>query len=143
MSNALEYIFYRQEFCDQFTSFLSARNLPWTLGREPIQDAFVVFLNEEDIAPVWDEVDEHYDELAANEAETMELDNVEDNISTAGIHIQLAGGRNTIAKVDPGVLKRILSAVSHDEFAAFIDTVVSSVEQPDDSPICHTPDESH
>ena len=138
MTHALEYLFYRQEYCDQFTDFLKRHNLPWTLNREPIQDALIVLLNEADISSLWDEVDEVYDDLAEKEAEFLEQEATEENISTAGIHIQLANGTNTIAKVDPRVLKRILSVVSHDEFGHFIDTIVSSVEQPDDSPICHT-----
>ena len=138
MTNSLEYLFYRQQFCDQFTDFLNDQDLPWEMTREPIQDAFVVQLNEQDINDIWDQVDDFYDDLAEQEANFLEQEETEDNISTAGIHIQLSDGSHTIAKVDPGTLKRILAAVSHDEFAEFIDTIVSSVEQPDDSPICHT-----
>jgi len=136
MKNALEYLFYRDEFCQQFTDYLKQNNIPWELTREPIQDAFVVMVNEKSIAAVWDEVDEYYDQLAEQESVVMESDERDENISTAGIHIQLSSGQNTIAKVDPIVLKRILSVVDNQAFAQFIDTIVASVEQPDDSAIC-------
>lgn len=116
MGNALEYLFYHKEFCEQFTNYLAENNLPWSMSREPIQDALVVLLKEEDIVSRWDDVDDFYDQLAEQEAEYLEQAAMDDNVSTAGIHIQLANGGNTIAKVNPRVLKRILAVIDHDEF---------------------------
>jgi hypothetical protein len=45
-------------------------------------------------------------------------------------------GRQTVAQVDPDTVNRILSVLNMDEFNAFLETIVRSVEQPDDSPVC-------
>ncbi len=58
--------------------------------------------------------------------------------NAAGIYIQLAGGKQTVAQVNPDVMNRMLEVISMDEFNTFVETIVSSVENPDDSPICHT-----
>ena len=86
---------------------------------------------------MWDELDELYDQLSAQDQALLE-DGTEDEgaRSTAGIYLQLMDGRQTVAQVDPDTVNRILSVLNMDEFNAFLETIVRSVEQPDDSPVC-------
>ena len=43
---------------------------------------------------------------------------------------------NLHAQVDPDVMGRMLRVITTDELNTFVDTIVRSVETPDDSPIC-------
>jgi len=87
-------------------------------------------------------MDDLYDELAIEDQRSMESNgNNSTDINTAGIHIQLSDNTQTIAQVNPDVINRILDVISPDEFTEFIDTVVKSVEYPDDTPVCKVNDQ--
>ena len=100
-------------------------------------DIIVFQLDESIDQALWDELDELYDQLSAQDQALLE-DGTEDEgaRSTAGIYLQLMDGRQTVAQVDPDTVNRILSVLNMDEFNAFLETIVRSVEQPDDSPVC-------
>ncbi|CAA6813842.1 MAG: Unknown protein [uncultured Thiotrichaceae bacterium] len=133
----LEYLFFNQTFCDEFTSALSSKNIEFHIERESIQNAFNVNVPENIDDDVWDEIDDIYDNISTKDAKMLQ-DNLDDDekVNTAGIYIQLTNNQQTIAKVDPDVMNRMLSVISMDEFNDFIEVIVSSVEEPDDSPIC-------
>ena len=83
-----------------------------------------------------EELDDLYDELSEQDRQMMEAAGGEDAMSTAGIYIDLKNGDQTIAKVDPDVMNRMLAVVNMDEFNAFIECIVQSVETPEVSPLC-------
>lgn len=105
--------------------------------RESVQNAYILNVPETIDDDVWDEIDDIYDVLSAKDTLLVQ-ENLDDNdeMSTAGIYIQLANAEQTVAKVNLDVMNRMLSVVSMDEFNEFIEVIVSSVEDPDDSPIC-------
>ncbi|MEZ5450284.1 MAG: hypothetical protein R3E89_15385 [Thiolinea sp.] len=137
MSEVLEYLFFTRQMADRFTEALRQRGLPWEEEVESVQSAIVLKISEGVDDALWDELDELHDALSLEDQALLEA-GMEDETarSTAGIYLQLEGGRQTIAQVDPEVMNRMLSVVSMDEFNAFVDTIVRSVEQPDDSAIC-------
>lgn len=135
----LEYIFFNQIFCDEFTSILNEKSIEFHVEREPVQNAFSVNVPETIDDNVWDEIDDIYDDISAKDTGMLQQNLAADeDVNTAGIYIQLANDQQTIAKIDPDVMNRMLSVVSMEEFNTFIEVIVSSVEQPDDSPICKT-----
>ena len=137
MSDTLEYLFFTRPICDQFIAALDDRKLPWKEAVESVHGYILIQISEDDIGEHWDAVDDLYDELTAEDEKRLEesADN-DDEISTAGVYIQLKDGRQTVAQVNPDVLNRILGAITSDEFAAFVDVIAKSVEEPDDAPIC-------
>ena len=137
MNDTLEYLFYSSSIFDRFVDVLNEKNIPWTKTEEVINHSSIIHITEEDIEEYWDEIDDFYDELAIEDQRLEESGaNNPDDISTAGIHIQLKNNVQTIAQINPDILNRILDVLSADEFAEFVDIIAKSVEDPDDTPIC-------
>lgn len=137
MSDVLEYLFFTRTIADQFVQGLRERGIDYQEAIEAVQEAIVFKVPESVGAALWDELDDLYDELSVADQALLE-EGIEDETahSTAGIYLQLANGQQTIAQVDPAMVSRILSVLSLEEFNQFLDTIVKSVEQPDESAIC-------
>ncbi|MEZ5453427.1 MAG: hypothetical protein R3E93_11545 [Thiothrix sp.] len=137
MNEMLEYLFFTSSVADKFIRVLKERNLDYIQEAEPMQGAIVLKIAEGVDDDLWDALDDLYDELSEEDQALLE-EGIDDSgaKSAAGIYLQLLGGKQTIAQVDPDIMNKILSAITMDELNAFIDTIVRSVENPDDSPIC-------
>lgn len=137
MNEVLEYLFFTTSVADKFIQSLNAHKLEYIQETESVQGATVIKIAEGVDDDLWDELDDLYDELSEEDQSLMEA-GIEDTEakSTAGIYLQLLGGKQTIAQVDPGVMSRMLTVITTDELNTFVDTIVRSVETPDDSPIC-------
>lgn len=135
----LEYLFFNQRFCDEFTSTLTGKQIGYEIEIESVQNSLNVKVPEFTDDALWNAIDEIYEALSEKDTELLqESFEDEDSVSTAGIYIQLANEQQTIAKVDPDMVNQILSVLSMEEFNQFIEVIVDSVENPDDSPICKT-----
>nr|CAA6821621.1 MAG: Unknown protein [uncultured Thiotrichaceae bacterium] len=137
MNEVLEYLFFTRKMADVFIEKLSASGLEYEEEIEPMQDAIVLKIAEGVSDDLWDELDDHYDVLSEKDQAMLE-ESVEDETahSAAGIYLQLEGGRQTLAQIDPDMMNKVLSVLSMEEFNQFIDVIVRSVENPDDSAIC-------
>ncbi|HRJ52591.1 MAG TPA: hypothetical protein PLE99_07480 [Candidatus Thiothrix moscowensis] len=137
MNEMLEYLFFTSRIADKFIQALQERQLAYVQEIESVHGGIVLKIAEGVDDDLWDELDDLYDELSSEDQALLE-EGMEDvhAKSTAGIYLQLLGGKQTIAQVDPDVMNRMLSVISMDEFNAFVETIVRSVETPDDSPIC-------
>lgn len=137
MNETLEYLFFTAPIAGQFAQALREHGLDYQQEVESVQGGIVLKIAEGVDDDVWDALDALYDELSGVDQALLEDGMVdEDAKTTAGIYLQLAGGKQTIAQIDPDVMNRMLGVITMDEFNAFIDTIVRSVENPDDSPIC-------
>ena len=134
----LEYLFFTQEIADKFISFLNGKNLKWEQKNDPMLGSIVIETSEDIEDELWDELDDHHELLGEEEQKILEIDlaDSETEMNAAGIYIQLANGEQTVAQINPEIMNRMLSVISMDEFNEFIETIVSSVEKPDDAPIC-------
>jgi len=134
----LEYLFFNQIVADKFTAFLQSKKLTWELSKDPMLESIVVKTPEDIEDELWDELDEFHESLGAEDQKLLEdnLENTEEETNAAGIYIQLANGNQTVAQINPEIMNRMLGVISMDEFNEFVETIVSSVENPDDSPIC-------
>jgi len=133
----LDYLFFNQSIADRFIDFMTKNNLEWTQEVEKIQNAIVLKTSEDIDDDLWDALDDLYDQLGLEDALLSDANTAEEHdIDTAGIYIQLQNGEQTIAKINPLIMNRILNVISMDEFNDFIETIVTSVENPDDSAIC-------
>ncbi len=134
----LEYLFFNQATADKFSAFLTEKGLKWEQHSDPMLDSIVIKTPEDIDDKLWDELDDYHEILGPEDQKLLEdalLDD-ETETNTAGIYIQLAGGKQTVAQIDPAIMNRMLEVISMDEFNQFVETIVSSVENPDDSPIC-------
>ena len=134
----LEYLFFTQEIADKFIAFVEGKNLAWEQKNDPMLGSIVIETSEDIEDSLWDELDDYHDSLGEEDQKILEAELAESDTETnaAGIYIQLANGEQTVAQIDPEVMNRMLSVISMGEFNAFIETIVSSVERPDDAPIC-------
>ncbi len=134
----LEYLFFNQAVADKFAVFLKQKKLSYEQHIDPMLETIVIKTPEELDDKLWDKLDEYHEKLGEEDQTLLEQALVDDATETnaAGIYIQLAGGRQTVAQVDPDIMNRMLEVVSMDEFNQFVETIVSSVENPDDTPIC-------
>jgi len=138
----LEYLFFTQEIADKFIAFVEGKNLAWEQKNDPMLDSIVIETSEDIEDDLWDELDDYHDSLGEEDQKILEAELADSDTETnaAGIYIQLANGEQTVAQIDPEVMNRMLSVISMDEFNDFIETIVSSVEKPDDAPICEKRD---
>ncbi|MEE9447567.1 MAG: hypothetical protein V3V09_06380 [Arenicellales bacterium] len=133
----LEYLFFNIEFAEKFIVFLKQKDLAYTQATEAVQNAILIKTSEDIEDDLWDELDAFYDDLSEHDHQQLQdTFKDDDKINTAGIYIQLKDDQQTIANINPDVMNRMLENISMDEFNEFIETIVSSVETPDDSPIC-------
>jgi len=134
----LEYLFFNQIIADKFIDFLKLKDLSWELYIDPMLDSIVVKTPEDIEDELWDELDDFHESLGAEDQKLLEdaLQDTEEETNAAGIYIQLANGKQTVAQINPDIMNRMLDVITMDEFNEFIETIVRSVENPDDSPIC-------
>ena len=133
----LDYLFFNIQFAELFIKFLDKKRLKYTQAKELVQNANIVCISENLDDDLWNEIDNVYDDLAEQDQQMLQDELEDDNkIDTAGIYIQLANDKTTIAKIDPDVMNRMLETISMDEFNDFIEVIVASVENPDNSALC-------
>ena len=72
------------------------------------------------------------DEESQNWADSM--DDV--RLSAVGIVVHLSDGRQSLARVDPNMMRRVLSVLSPDELGQLVAKICDAVENPDTSSIC-------
>ena len=132
----IEYIFFHVKPSELFCHYLSQRNIPYETNKDETDiEGLLVCLADDLDDDISDEIEIYYDELLELD-ESLLVENPEDTIDQAGLAVTLNNGDSTFASIDPDVLNRILTVVTKDEVAAFIDAIVNAVEQPDERPIC-------
>ena len=130
----LEYIFFDQQSLEQFVVRLEQQSIPY---RARDDDMGLVVAIADDLPDViTDALDACYDKLL-EEAEKLSLEAGEAaEKCTAGFNITLSDGRTTSVQVAPELLNRILGAISFAELNQLVEAIVSSVENPDNRPLC-------
>ena len=131
----IEYVFFTHEAAKKFKHLLTEAAIVYTEQTEPIQQALVLQIILPDDSAINEQLEGWYDELSSQEQTALEQD-MFGSKALAGLYLQLANGQQTIASVDPEVLKRILTVVSWDELNIFLDVIVHSVENPELTPLC-------
>ncbi len=133
----IEYLFFNQKISLKFLTLLQQKNIDWVEEIESVDDAINIKVSEDISDDVWDELDNIFDELTVEDQMMLEAQVDDDNfVSKAGIYLQLADGKQTVAQIDPSVMNKMLEVITMKELNGFIESIVSSVEEPDDSPIC-------
>jgi hypothetical protein len=130
----LDYIFFHQPSLEQFVDYLRQRDIPHQARDDEM--GLVVAIPDDLPDEITDPLDAYYEQLL-DEAENLLSDDDETaEKHTAGLNITLSDGRTTSVEVSPELLNRILRAISIEELNRLVDAIVSSVENPDDRPLC-------
>ncbi|MBC8210765.1 MAG: hypothetical protein H8E21_06825 [Gammaproteobacteria bacterium] len=134
----LEFIFFHKEPCRRFKKFLQERHVE--LVREATDEtdiqAQLVYIADTLDEELNEEIESYYDDLMSlSEALINEQDGTQES-SQVGLAVSLADGRSVLASVDPDVLNRVLSVITHDELGKLVDTIADAVENPDQRPLC-------
>ena len=134
----LEYIFFHHEPCNRFKKFLYNKNVE--LLKEGIDEtdveAFVVYIADDLDDVLSEQIEEFYDEMMELSESLVIQDEDTGEMNNVGLAISLNDGRSVLATVDPDVLNRILTVISHDELGKLVDTIADAVESPDERPLC-------
>ena len=134
----LEYIFFHEEPCNEFKKFLKSKNVDLLKEGtdETDVEAIVVYIADDLGDALSDEIEQFYDEMMElNESLVMQNEEA-DEMNNVGLAVSLNDGRSVLATVDPDVLNRILTVISHDELGRLVDTIAGAVENPDERPLC-------
>lgn len=130
----LEYIFFHKKPRNAFIRYLDDNGINY----EEVDDnmGLVVSIPEDLDELILENIESHYEELMEDAEELLAEDGFENEKSVAAITIELEDGRTTYATVSPALMNRILSAISMDELNELVNSIVTSVQNPDNTPLC-------
>jgi hypothetical protein len=134
----LEYIFFHEKPYEKFIQFLRSKKVdPLREGLDETDvEGRVVFIQDNLEEALSQEIEAFYDEMMdLNEALIAEQDD-SDETNNVGLAVSLSDGRSVLATVDPNVLNKILSVITHQQLGEMVDAIADAVENPDERPLC-------
>ncbi len=134
----LEYIFFHREPYARFLGFLVENGIePLRTGTDQTDvEGLVVYLQDDLDEPLSDAIEAFYDDMMELN-ETLVAEQAEDVATNqVGVAVTLADGRSVLASVEPKVLNRVLTVITHQQLGELVDAIVDAVEHPDDRPLC-------
>ncbi len=130
----LEYIFFHDSPRLNFIEFLNEHSISFD---EKDDNMGMVIAVPEDLGEeVEDIIELHYDKLMENAEELLADDSEEAEKNVAAINITLDDGKVIYAAVSPNVINRILSVITTQELNDVVNSIVDSVLNTDERPIC-------
>lgn len=132
----LEYVFFHPIPFQRFVEFLKSRGLSPVTGGD--EETFEVALPEDLDDALSNEIERQYDALMDMNQELFEREQGSDasNYHAAGVVLNLKDGKTIYADVEPGLLARIMSVLSAEEFGEVVNAIVDAVENPDTRTFC-------
>ena len=131
----LEYIFFHDGPRRQFLQYLESHDIPHVEQNDTM--GMIVAVPEDMGEDIEDKIETNYDELMENAEELLIEDGEGAEKDVAAITISLQSGETIYASVDSKVLNRILGVITTQELNDLVNSIVSSVENPDDRPFCN------
>lgn len=130
----LDYIFFHQQSLDRFVDHLQQHAIPYQTRDDDM--GLVVAIPDDLPDAITDPLDAYYEKLLDQaESEFSDADESAEK-HVAGLNITLSDGRTASVEVSPELLNRILNAITIEELNGLVDAIVSSVEKPDNRPLC-------
>ena len=130
----LEYIFFHDEPRKQFIQYLLKQDIPYV---EQDDSMGMVVAVPEDLGEEIEELAEsHYDKIMEDAEELLIEDGEAAEKDVAAITITLDDGKTIYASVSPNVINRVLGVITTQELNDLVNSIVSSVLNPDERPIC-------
>jgi Arc/MetJ family transcription regulator len=131
----LDYIFFDQGLRERFADFVSQRGVEVTVSDE---EGLLASIPEDLDDDLTAEIEHCYELLLQENAELLESteDRLEKNV--AGVRVVLGDGTACTIRFDPDLLARVLQSITMEELRDMVQHIATSVENPDDRPLCHT-----
>ncbi len=130
----LEYIFFHDEPRKQFIQYLAQRDV--TYAEHDDSMGMIVSVPEDMGEEIEQAVETRYDEVMENAEELLAEDGEQAEKDVAAITITLDNGKTVYASVSPKILNRILTVITPQELNDLVDSIVTSVQNPDERPLC-------
>ncbi|MDA3868544.1 MAG: hypothetical protein PF589_01040 [Gammaproteobacteria bacterium] len=132
----LEYILFHIKPFQLFVDWLKTKEI--SFETEIDEDNYLIKIPEDIDDDLLDEVDEKYDAMMDMNQKIVEDQENEDQqgYHMAGIVVTLKDGTVSYADVDPGLLGRVMSAISPEEFGQIVATIADAVETPQPKSYC-------
>ncbi|MEA1890961.1 MAG: hypothetical protein U9N50_14440 [Pseudomonadota bacterium] len=130
----LEYIFFHDEPRKQFIQYLLKQDIPYVEQDDSM--GMVVAVPENLGEVIEDAIESHYDKLMENAEELLIDEGEAAEKDVAAITITLDDGKTIYASVSPNVINRVLGVITTQELNDLVNSIVTSVLDPDERPIC-------
>ena len=130
----LEYIFFHDQPRQKIISYLVNHDIPYNKQNDTM--GMIIAVPEDMGDDIEDDIEAYYDKLMEDAEELLIEDGEVAEKDVAAITISLQSGETIYAPVDPKVLNRMLSVITTQELNDLVNSIVSSVENPDDRPFC-------
>ncbi len=134
----LEYVFFDAVIRDRFVAFLQARGVEASLPEEADDEGFIVMVPDDLEEALADAIDEQYEQLLEETAAMADAADGDEARSAAGVRVLLSDETPCNVRIDPQLMARLLNCISLEELRDLVQEIAWQVEDPDDSPICHT-----
>jgi hypothetical protein len=134
MPTMLEYIFFHDEPRKQFIQYLEQQDIPCAEHDDSM--GMLVSVPEDMGVEIEQAVETRYDEVMENAEELLAEDGEMAEKDVAAITITLDSGKTVYASVSPKILNRILTVITPQELNDLVDSIVTSVQNPDERPLC-------
>lgn len=131
----LDYIFYHKDPRDKFIDYLTNQDIPYVKMEDTM--GLVVAVPEDMEESIEESIEVHYDMLMEDAEDLIIDDGGVAEKDVAAITITLDDGRIIYASVSPNVINRVLSVITNQELNDLVNSIVSSVFDPDERPICN------
>jgi len=130
----LEYIFFHDDPRKQFIQYLVKQDITYEEQKDSM--GMVVSVPEDMGKEIEDAVESHYDKLMEDAEELLIEDGEAAEKDVAAITITLDDGKTIYASVSPSVINRVLGVITTQELNDLVNSIVTSVQNPDERPIC-------
>jgi len=132
----LEFVFFHHNICKQFTEFLAARHIVFTIDEDG--DTITVSISEDEGDELIEQAEGAYDRLLDLSREQTDQDEGEHekNYQKASLLITLKDGARSYAHVDTDLMNRILRNISAEELNGLVESIVDAVENPEERRYC-------
>ena len=134
----LEYIFFHPQSCERFKQFLQQNGV--AMLKEGVDqtdvEGLTVYISDDLDEEISEKIENFYDEMMELDESLVIEDDDSDEYSQVGLAVTLNDGRSVMASVDPDVLNRVLTVITHDELGKLVDVIADAVENPDQRPLC-------
>jgi hypothetical protein len=129
------YIFFDDGLRTRFVEFVQARGVRHTEEPDPMGTSVIGIPEDVDEA-LYETIEAYYEELSAMQEQLLDgtTDGLE--INRAGVRVTLSDGRPCMVRLDPEIVRRLLTVLSFDELQDLVATIARAAEDPDDGPCC-------
>ncbi|MCU7844043.1 MAG: hypothetical protein KZQ93_09410 [Candidatus Thiodiazotropha sp. (ex Monitilora ramsayi)] len=130
----LEYIFFHERPWQRFIDYLTS------MGLEPQatsgSEGWLVTLPEDLDDELDEKIEVYYDKMLDLNESLVAEEEGQEHVHTAGVNVTLKDGRVVQAAVDPGLMQKLLDAVTPRELGDLVNAIADAVENPDERPFC-------